>query len=356
MKVLFPFNQDLNPLVKILISKLRGKNCPVDNGTDYFWEERKFDHDIVHIQWPETLFDWRVPSNIELTFLRSRLREIRKRSKIVYTVHNSDSHHINAANESTLRELYRIVENASDIMVHMGNSSLGLYQGNPAFCSKEHIVIPLPIYDEFYSRYLVLTKEEAKQKLGIPSSRRVILAFGNFRFEKEKQLVLRAFLGLKEKGWLLLAPKWYKPYQYSFICRHPMLTLRSTRKAVRDQMRGMRFAAKKIMSDEDVALHFAAADIVFIQRVDELNSGNLTMGFLFKKIVVGPNSGNIGHWLSKTGNPVFDYKVNGSEVKALARAVELSNTDLGKENYNYAMGNWETKEIAKQHYDLYRSL
>ena len=76
--------------------------------------------------------------------------------------------------------------------------------------------------------------------------------------------------------------------------------------AVRARWRHMRLEPKRDFTDEEVALYFAAADAVFIQRLDDLNSGNLPMAFLFRKAVAGPAGGNIGEWLRKTDNPVFD--------------------------------------------------
>ena len=356
MNVLFAFNRDLNPYVEVLLSGLAAAGCPAETGTEKFWKAELFDHDIVHIQWPETLFDWRVPSAIELEFLKRRLKEIRRTAKIVFTRHNDESHHANETNASILRELYSLVESECDVMVHLGEATRRACASRPDLCDKRHAMIPIPIYDERYGPYLDISREEARRRLGLPRHRKQVLAFGNFRFEKEKQLVTGALAGVGKQRICFVAPKWHKARDYDFSLKHPMLAIRSVRKAIWAWGHGLKLGAKKILSDEEVALHFAAADVVFIQRLDELNSGNVPMAFLFRRVVVGPDCGNIGEWLRTAGNPVFDAKSPDSVATALATALELSSSGLGEANYQFARQQWSTQHVGQEMAQLYRSL
>lgn len=356
MKILLAFNRDLNPYVDVLIGGLKAAGCPVDAGTDKFWNADLFDCDVVHVQWPETLFDWRTPSAIEMEFLRRRLKEIRARAKIVYTLHNPVSHHANETNAGILRELYGLIESECDAMVHLGEASRAERAARPEGAGQRHVVIPIPVYDELYAPCLGLDREEARRQLGIPLDRKVVLAFGNFRYEAEKRLVADAVAALRDRRVCLLAPKWHKAREFSFAPEHPMLALRSARKAAWAWRRGWKLGAKKIMSDPEVALHFAAADVVFIQRLDELNSGNVPMGFLFGKVVAGPDVGNIGEWLRATGNPVFAANRPDSVRSALGEALCLSAADRGEKNRAFALANWTTRQIGEAHARLYRSL
>ncbi len=356
MKILIAFNRDLNPYVEVLAAGLAAAGCPVDMGTEQFWSENLFGHDVVHIQWPETLFDWRVPSVIEMEFLRRRLKEIHARATIVYTRHNEVSHHVRADNAAVLKDLYSLVESACDVMVHLGEASRRDCAARPGLAGKRHVVIPIPVYDELYAPHLGMTREEARGRLGLPQGRKIVLAFGNFRHEAERRLVADAVAGLQGHRVCLVAPKWHKARDYSFSPVHPMLALRSARKAAWAWRRGWRLDAKKIMSDEDVARYFAAMDVVFIPRVDELNSGNVPMGFLFGKVVVGPDVGNIGEWLRATGNPVFDAADPESARSALVEALRLAEGDQGGKNRVFAGANWTTRKIGGELAQLYRSL
>ncbi len=356
MKILYAFNQDLNPYVNVIVTGLARANCPVETGTASFWNADRFDYDIVHIQWPETLFDWRVPTAIELLFLRHRLKEVKQRAKVVYTHHNEVSHHANKDNAAILQELYSLLQAECDVMVHLDDASRATCLANPALRDKTHVVIPIPVYDELYAPYANLDPAASRRKLGLPLHKNIVLAFGNFRFEREKQLVSDAFLGLHDRHTLLLAPKWHRARDYDFNPRHPMLLLRSARQAAWSWWNGLILGAKKTVSDEEVASCFSAADVVFIQRLDDLNSGNIPMAFLYGKVAVGPDAGNIGAILKATGNPVFDPQNPGSVTSALRQAVDLSQTDLGARNRQFAMTHWTSRQIAEAHASLYRSL
>lgn len=356
MRVLFAFNEDLNPYVEVVVNGLKEAGLSVDEGTEAFWRKDLFNHEIIHIQWPETLFDWRCPSEIELEFLKDRLHAVKRTSKIVLTIHNLESHHITDDNRNKFQKLYACVADFSDVMVHLGAHSCESWKSDPRYADKRHEIIPIPIYDHLYNPYLSISPEDAKRRLHIPISKKVVLAFGNFRYEQEKNLVQEAFSLLKDKGCILVAPKWYKPWEYSFNYRHPMLSVRTAKKAFRDFTRRMKFESKRIMTHNEVALYFAAADVVMIQRIHDLNSGNLPMSFLFRKVVVGPDRGNIGDWCRLTGNPVFDPESKNSVIAALQNGLALSSTDLGDRNYDFAIKRWSTNIIGEKHKSLYESI
>jgi hypothetical protein len=356
MKILFAFNRDLNPYVDVMMGALQAAGCPVDSGTDKFWKTGLFAHDIVHIQWPETLFDWRVPSWIEMGFLRRRLKEIRSRARIVYTRHNEVSHHANESNADILKELYDLIESECDAMVHLGEASSRACAERPEFADKRHAMIAIPVYDEMYRLHLGISAEEARKRLKLPRNGKIVLAFGQVRYESEKRLMVDAFTPEARAQACLLVPKWHNARAYSLSLRHPMLAFRTARQAAWAWRRGMKLGAKKFITDEEVALHFAAADVVFIQRLDDLNSGNVPMAFLFRKTVVGPDCGNIGHWLRATGNPVFDAKDPAGAGNALLRGLDLSVRGQGDSNYRYAMDHWTAQQAGEAHVRLYREL
>lgn len=356
MKILYAFNQDLNPYVEVLQAGLQAAGCPIETGTDRVWDEEQFDYDIVHIQWPETLFDWRVPSRIELLFLKQRLKQIHSRSRIVFTRHNAVSHHSNPQNAGIMTQLYDLCAAECDVMIHLGEATRRAALADPALCGKRHEMIPIPVYDELCAPHMGMDAADARRRLGIPPDQKVVLAFGNFRFEKERELVAGACRGLKNQGACLVAPKWHKPREYSFDLRHVMLSVRTLRKAVGAWSKGMKLRAKPRMTEEEVALYFTAADVVFLQRIDELNSGNLPMAFLFKNVVVGPDCHNIGDWCRVTGNPVFDAENINDARRALRRALELSDTDLGEKNHRFGMTHWSTRKLGREHAELYRKI
>jgi glycosyltransferase involved in cell wall biosynthesis len=113
---------------------------------------------------------------------------------------------------------------------------------------------------------------------------------------------------------------------------------------------------KEVIKDEDVPFYFAAADVVLIQRKQILNSGNVPTAFLFKKVVVGPDTGNVGEILKDTGNPTFNSTEDRTITNALEKAFLLEKQGLGEKNYNYACQNWNIQKVAGEYKKVYKYL
>ncbi len=107
---------------------------------------------------------------------------------------------------------------------------------------------------------------------------------------------------------------------------------------------------------EDVPYYYSVSDIALIQRKHILNSGNVPMAFLFGKVVVGPDVGNVGQWLQETGNPTFDPSNPDSLVNAVKEAEELIKNGVGERNKEYALTQLDPEMIAGQYQNLYRSV
>jgi hypothetical protein len=109
------------------------------------------------------------------------------------------------------------------------------------------------------------------------------------------------------------------------------------------RLKGIKFC-NDVIPDDLMQCYFCAADVVLIQRLDILNSGNLPMAFHAGKVVVGPDVGNVGEILRETGNFTFDPHDMRNAVSALQKA--LTETTIGKENRTYATEHWASGLIA----------
>lgn len=356
MKTLLAFNQDPNPYVKVIQQGLSAAGVTVERSTAPFWTGKGHEYDLIHFQWPETLFDWRVPSRIELEFLRLRLQELRGKVPLVYTYHNAVSHHQTSENQDILQELFKMLADSADVVIHLGETTAAAARRDPQWCRKKHVVIPHPVYEEHYADWLPYSKEQARKELGLPNDKQILLAFGNFRYPSEHQLIESSYPRIRSRQTLLYAPKWFRPQDVGFSPLQPLFCLRSLWKFYRAKRMGMRILANKTIPDLQVLQSFAAADLVVLPRPEDMNSGNLSMGFLFAKVVVGPRQGNIGYWLETSGNPVFDPSDPDDVARALQEGLDLSRTDKGEENKAYALKNWNTRLIGKAHADLYHEL
>ena len=344
MKILLAYpNRELdNPFVKTLYTGLLALGCEIIMDLDEFWGNYA-KYDIIHINWPQSLFVSWNPTNVEVLFLERIIKEIKEKSiKIVYTRHNEIPHY---STSGLKLRCYQIIEQNADAIVHLGDYGVEVLR---KIINCKHYIVPHHIYDKNYTNSL--TKREARSKLGISNKKYVILTFGAFRDKEEVDLVLSAYTQIKIKNKYLLAPRigitlgLIKTIQ-NFIMRTIQKLSNKTK---------MEF--DKFVSDSDLPVYFSAADVVLIQRNKILNSGNLPMAFFFKKLVIGPNIGNVGIILKKTNNIVFEPSNKNSLIRALERSFHYINNEIGESNYSFATNYWNTDIIAHKYLEIYREL
>ena len=369
MKVYFvvrePSERTFNYFVPSLGNALQKQGCEVVYGLERLWTDEVYACDIVHFQWPEGifgLFGHHVTDN-ELEQVGQRLVLLKERGiRIFLQIHNLKPH--TNKNTNVLR-LYELLYQQADVMVHMGCYSRDLLQKQ--YPQARHVVIPHHIYDDVLS--FNISQVEARQRLHLPTDKKIILSFGKFRNNEERQFVLSikdSSLFRSTSGRLL--PKGRKNLHSSLFTLHSSLfTLHSSlflmpgfyRETLRTwnpkkfitrlfhtinyRLKGIKFS-NEIIPGDLMQCYFCAADVVLIQRLDILNSGNLPMAFHAGKVVVGPDVGNVGQILRETGNFTFAPHDICSAVSALQKA--LTETTKGKENKTYAAEHWVSDIIA----------
>ncbi len=349
MKVYFvvkePSERTINHFVSSLGNALQKQGCEVVYGLKLLWTDDVFNCNIVHFQWPEYVFGNQKKefSDNDITRMSHRLIQLKEKEiKIFVQVHNLKPH---ANKDKNVSRMYELLYQHADVMVHMGNYSRELLQSH--YPNAQHVVIPHHIYDDVYS--FGISQEEARQRLHLPTDKKIILSFGKFRNNEERQFILN----LKSKciysppygggaggEALFLMPGFYRETLHTWNPKKLAVRLYNTCKY---KLKGIKFC-NDVIPDDLMQCYFCAADVVLIQRLDILNSGNLPMAFHAGKVVVGPDVGNVGEILRETGNFTFDPHDFSSAVSVLQRA--LTETTQGKENRIYAIEHWSSDIIA----------
>ena len=309
-----------------------------------FWTDKIFEYDIVHIMWPNC-FTNAVNRGCDLA---KRLQEIKAhRIALVVTCHNLQPH----ANvtDSVSASCYDIVYRNCDVMIHLGEISRRLVEKK--YCQARHVVIPHHVYDEVYTS--IPPKDKSIKALHLRDDKTYILAFGLFRSEKERDLLRNAACQLRKENVVFLAPSFYQ------LSRSPRIIGRnSLRRIITLSKHYLQYpniiVAGKRCSDEELVLYYGASKIAFIQRTDILNSGNVPLGYLMGKVVVGPKIGNIAELLQAYGNPTFDPTDTDSVISAIRSALKLAEGNKGIENREKAIKEISSSKIAQMHYQLYR--
>ena len=355
MKVYFvvqkPTKQMFNHYIASLGNALQRQGCEVAYGPEIMWTDEVFDFDVIHLQWPEGIFglEGHQVTDAELSRMEERLKELKEHGKkIVATCHNFRPH--TNKNPNVLR-LYEIIYSHCDVVHHLGAYSRDILASQ--YPDANHVIIPHHIYDDFYS--FDIPQEEARRRLHLPAEGKIVLSFGRFRTDKERNFVLKLrelapkppkggvssspFRGL---GGLFLMPGFYRE---SLHTRNPKKLAVRLYNTIKYKLKGIRFC-NEVLPDDLMQCYFCAADVVLIQRVDTLNSGNLPMAFHAGKVVVGPNVGNVGAILRETGNFAFDPQDINSAASELQKA--LTETAKGKENRTYATEHWASDIVATE--------
>jgi glycosyltransferase involved in cell wall biosynthesis len=354
MKVYFvvkePSERTINHFVSSLGQALQKQGCEVVYGLERLWTDEVLDCDIVHFQWPEGIFGLfgHQVTDEELKRMNQRLVWLKEHGKkLFYTCHNLKPH--TNKNENLLR-LYELIYSNADYVHHLGNYSCELLQSQ--YPNARHVAIPHHIYDNVFS--FSVSQQEARRRLHLPQNKKIILSFGKFRNDQERNFVLNVkkqieALSLKAEAnsklytlnsTLFLLPGFYRETLHTWNPKKFITRLFHT---INYWLKGIRFC-NDVIPDDLMQCYFCAADVVLIQRLDILNSGNLPMAFHAGKVVVGPDVGNIGEILRETGNYTFDPHDMKSAVSALQKA--LKETAKGKENRIYATEYWSSDLIA----------
>lgn len=338
MRILFPIdvNKEIigNPFVSVLVKELRRFGNEVICSRDDFWK-CALKYDLIFFQWPEAVLSKKQVEDEDIEVIKTQLKAVKNVVPLVVTVHNFHPHN----NNKFIKRVYDLIYEYVDAFHHMGDFSY--CKMKQMYPNAYHFIIPHPIYFEGLKTIPV---NICKKKFKLPLKKPVILAFGDFRSEGERRLFINLSHNLYFKC-LMWAPKFNRYINIERTSFSKIVT------RILYNLHGIKMFRGPI--SDDVAVEMArASDVIFIQREDILNSGNLPLGFSAGKIVVGPNVGNVGVILQNTGNPVFDPADFTSVIKAIEQALFMlrQNNRQGDFNYNYAHKNW-TKEIIGQSLD-----
>lgn len=353
MKILIVFTtrDNYNPFVKELKDALERAGCEVTWSLEDFWDERG-EYDIVHIQWPEYLFsgEWFLS---DLERLRKVLRFWKERSSIILTRHNQDPHSSDGTGLS--RKLYHLVYSYCDAIVHLGpyeiKGFISQYEKDIYGNVIKHTVIPHHIYINSYPNNISST--EARRLLGIKDGQIAVLIFGRIRHADERRFLKKFFAAERKEKMVFVAPSWL-PFDKGNGLRSYLKKNYDRIRLWRINISGNIKVGDKFIADEDIQLYFNAADILLIPRLYGLNSGNVTLGYYFKKVIVGPRVGNIQFSLEESGNPVYEAGSIQSLKNAMKRAEKLVKESKGLDNYSYALAHYHPDIIGKRYIELYQ--
>lgn len=341
--------QQLNPYVYTLMDSIDKQFGDIQWGVgrDLFWTDAVFSYDIVHIQWPTDLRLHFEPSDI----IAERLSLIKNKGiKVVTTCHNIEPHYDNDVEN---KKIYECCYALSDVILHLGEYSKCIFEKKYPYI--KNILLCHHIYDNVYKE--ISNKNISCKQLKLNHNKKYILCMGMFRDEEERNLIRnigRNFLFTQK---YIIAPSFVQ-LPHNDNSKKRLITYRRLYKIwmflrYHVIITGNAFGA---VSDKLLPYYYGAADIVLLQRLHILNSGNLSMAYMMRKVTVGPNQGNVGVILDKTNNPIFDANDTKTIFSAIEKAFVLNAQNKGEWNKNYAMKYWATSLVASKLYKCYKNV
>jgi glycosyltransferase involved in cell wall biosynthesis len=235
--------------------------------------------------------------------------------------------------------------------VHLGNYSINDFKTEYPSISPgiEHIKIN-------HGHYLYLknnlSRIAARHILNISEKRFVILVFGSIRSKQERKLAISSFQKARIPKKTILFNRW----QIHSSTKSSIWNNLKNKIIYRILRLSPKFALfNKFTKEDDIQVYLNAADVLFIPRMNTLNSGNLFLGLSFGLPIIGPDTGNLTEFLTETNNIAFNPEERTTVITALEKSFMMKQTDgkLRISNMQYTKTNCDWDKIAQKHIDFY---
>ena len=342
MIVFFPFYRPKNNFLDELESYFDGTFI-FDSYTNFHLYKNI---DIIHIHWPEALFDWERINSSKFEDFIACFNSWTKKYKIVYTRHNVYPH---SNTSNYYRELYDFISVKADVVIHMGNYSIKEFKTCYPKSDNIQKLIEHPLY---LKKTNTISKQEARAYFGLNDEQKVILVFGQIRNNEERKMVMSAFRKLNIKNKVLLANRMKKfklpaflGTRFNYSYNKLMFKMYNSKSCY--------ILKSKFVEEDFVQYYFKAADVILIPRMTLLNSGNLYLACTFNKNIVAPLIGNVSEKLEYLDADGF-YP---NDINSLVNALKLSLRKKGlSNNYKNGLKTMDPKVVANKHMELYKTL
>ncbi len=333
-----------NPYIYTLIEGIQYSHpdCLIAWGRERFWSDDVLSFDIVHFHWTQAFMGHDSHSESDLLHHIERMKTVGV--KIVATCHDLEPHYGQFSDKAGSM---KIVYSHCDTIIHLGEYSKNLFE--KLYPNAKHVLIPHHMYDTVYTYYP--SRTESLKYLGLSEDRTYILCFGTFRAKEERSLVFALSKQLGDKNIVILAPSFMNIWWHSFRLFHKQVLKWYYKYRYNIYCTGRTW---KAVSDDNLPYYYGAADVVFIQRLKILNSGNAVMPMLFGKIIVGPDTGNVGPLLRDWEYPVFLLNRMNNMGDIVRNAIEMGKMGLGMQNRTKQLSKYATDVIANKMYEVYK--
>jgi glycosyltransferase involved in cell wall biosynthesis len=296
--------------------------------------------DVVHVHWPETVFD-HTRLEAELT-TRALLRAIdvarARGARLVWTAHNLRAHgrrHEEAEARFRARWLRRL-----DGVIALTDAGLAAARAAmPDLAAVPAAVVPHPHYRGLYAD--TCTRAEARAALRLPASARVLAFFGRVAAYKDVPALIGAFRAMRGEDLRLV------------IAGAPLdgAAEAEVRRAAAGDARvhlHLRF-----VPDAEAQHYLRAADVVVLPFREILNSGSALLALSFDRPVLAPARGALAELRALAG-PSWVSTYEGPLTPAHLADALAAHRDLPERTDGAHLGALAPGAVARATLSAYR--
>lgn len=292
--------------------------------------------DVIHVHWPHGLYvprPWRFPFVLARLWLYNRLKD-----NLVWTVHELDFYETKfKLPDRLMRQL--LLSKCHALFVHAKSSKEELER---RFGVKNKTVLTYhPSYAGHYPD--VVSREEARRRLGVPEGSRLFLYFGKVKPYKGVEDLIRAFGKLPGDDNVL------------FVVGLP-LDRRIKRSVETMAARDVRIRTDlRYISADEVQVFFNAADIVVFPFRRTHTSGSIMLALTFGKPVIAPAIASIPEYVNDSMAVLFDPEDAKGLSGALERALTRNLTTMAEAAREQA-ARFTWHAMADKHREVYEEI
>jgi glycosyltransferase involved in cell wall biosynthesis len=247
------------------------------------YETRRLLHghvDIWHIHWPESLIEtrngfraWSSAQQYRLLLHVAHRRGI----KLIWTIHDLVPHDL-VYPQIEWAFWHDVIDRVDGVIALTQNGLQLARQRYPRLRTCPAFVIPHGHFRDAYPR--TVSREEARQILGIPPEKRVIAYFGQIRPYKNVPRLVRAFRAFPGDDLMLL------------VCGRISKRTGGREEIVAAAEGDPRIRLElRYIEPEEIQLFLLAADLMVFPYSEILNSGSAILALSFDRPLVVPNLG-----------------------------------------------------------------
>lgn len=292
--------------------------------------------DVLNLHWPEIAFRNHFDSSV------GRFTDwLTTHRRVVLFRHNVYPHNATAAE----REIYDRVYERADAVVHLGEHSKEGYVRNCETLPghQEHHLVFHPLYPGRKAVDAV----RAKALLGVPREKKVVLVFGSQRLAEDEAFfedvarrsskdVVFIRCGNRPYGTALKSLRRFKKYL--------LFPLQNARVNLTANVTYL----NRYVDAGTADLVFSAADLVFIHRGNQLNSGVPYLAWSYGKVVLAPAAGNLTEHQRRMGHPHYVAGDVADAVAHIGRILPAARTMATEDVISRARHFYDPQTIAGQ--------